>query len=117
MNIDISNAHCGPRIQFPDHAWLRVVSVDPQTACAKVARQRATDRVRANVGPFAGTVSRYPVANRPDSPAGSEIPFATRGGLHLGVVSNQRTKPEKKEGYNRINGVRAPLAPEFERLN
>lgn len=26
MNIDISNAHCGPRIQFPDHAWLRVVS-------------------------------------------------------------------------------------------
>ena len=25
MNIDISNAHCGPRIQFPDHAWLRVV--------------------------------------------------------------------------------------------
>lgn len=27
MNIDISNAHCGPRIQFPDHAWLRVVLV------------------------------------------------------------------------------------------
>lgn len=27
MNIDISNAHCGPRIQFPDHAWLRVVYV------------------------------------------------------------------------------------------
>lgn len=25
MNIDISNAHCGPRIQFPDHSWLRVV--------------------------------------------------------------------------------------------
>lgn len=25
MNIDISNAHCGPRISFPDHAWLRVV--------------------------------------------------------------------------------------------
>lgn len=25
MNIDISNAHCGPRIRFPDHAWLRVV--------------------------------------------------------------------------------------------
>jgi len=28
MNIDISNAHCGPRIQFPDHAWLRVVSLN-----------------------------------------------------------------------------------------
>lgn len=27
MNIDISNAHCGPRIQFLDHAWLRVVHV------------------------------------------------------------------------------------------
>lgn len=27
MNIDISNAHCGPRIQFPDHAWLRVVLI------------------------------------------------------------------------------------------
>lgn len=25
MNIDISNAHCGPRILFPDHSWLRVV--------------------------------------------------------------------------------------------
>lgn len=25
MNIDTSNAHCGPRIRFPDHAWLRVV--------------------------------------------------------------------------------------------
>lgn len=27
MNIDISNAHCGPRILFPDHSWLRVVSI------------------------------------------------------------------------------------------
>ena len=26
MNIDISNAHCGPRILFLDHSWLRVVS-------------------------------------------------------------------------------------------
>lgn len=28
MNIDISNAHCGPRILFPDHAWLRVRSTN-----------------------------------------------------------------------------------------
>lgn len=27
MNIDISNAHCGPRILFLDHSWLRVVSI------------------------------------------------------------------------------------------
>lgn len=26
MNIDSSNAHCGPRILFPDHVWPRVVS-------------------------------------------------------------------------------------------
>lgn len=25
MNIDVSNAHCGPRILFLDHVWLRVV--------------------------------------------------------------------------------------------
>lgn len=25
MNIDISNAHCGPWILFLDHSWLRVV--------------------------------------------------------------------------------------------
>lgn len=27
MNIDVSNAHCGPRILFPDHAWLRVAYI------------------------------------------------------------------------------------------
>lgn len=27
MNIDISNAHCGPWILFLDHSWLRVVSI------------------------------------------------------------------------------------------
>lgn len=37
MNIDISNAHCGPRIQFRDHAWLRVVLV-PVTLLAPSRR-------------------------------------------------------------------------------
>lgn len=45
MNIDISNAHCGPRIQFPDHAWLRVVSVNQKLlAPAARPRRRTSDR-------------------------------------------------------------------------
>lgn len=51
MNIDTSNAHCGPRIQFRDHAWLRVVLV-PGTLLASpaalplrgAARGRTSDR-------------------------------------------------------------------------
>lgn len=41
MNIDISNAHCGPRIQFPDHAWLRVVSVPRNCLRARASSRRA----------------------------------------------------------------------------
>lgn len=37
MNIDISNAHCGPWILFLDHSWLRVVSI------SKTARDAASD--------------------------------------------------------------------------
>lgn len=40
MNIDISNAHCGPRIQFPDHAWLRVVLIPK--SCLRL-RERTLD--------------------------------------------------------------------------
>lgn len=57
MNIDISNAHCGPRIQFPDHAWLRVVSIEAH-CLRRLARSRlgvALDthacRARARAGP------------------------------------------------------------------
>lgn len=39
MNIDISNAHCGPRILFPDHSWLRVVSI---SKTARFSRLRET---------------------------------------------------------------------------
>ena len=63
MNIDISNAHCGPRIQFPDHAWLRVVSVPRNClrACRRDACVRATfdvslgcerETLLAECGPF-----------------------------------------------------------------
>lgn len=46
MNIDISNAHCGPRIQFPDHAWLRVVLIKAHCLRrrAHAARRRAPCR-------------------------------------------------------------------------
>lgn len=50
MNIDISNAHCGPRIQFPDHAWLRVVFITRNclrysrtSECWTLARSRRDD--------------------------------------------------------------------------
>lgn len=49
MNIDISNAHCGPRIQFPDHAWLRVVYVPKdclrQCCCSCENDERRETRV------------------------------------------------------------------------
>lgn len=45
MNIDISNAHCGPRIQFLDHAWLRVVYV-PYTACVAPSNPRRRSPLR-----------------------------------------------------------------------
>lgn len=48
MNIDISNAHCGPRIQFPDHAWLRVVLV-PLNCLRPYARRTATTRPHLRV--------------------------------------------------------------------
>lgn len=40
MNIDTSNAHCGPRILFLDHSWLRVASTS-QTARRRRRRRRA----------------------------------------------------------------------------
>ncbi|KAL0103855.1 hypothetical protein PUN28_017892 [Cardiocondyla obscurior] len=43
MNIDISNAHCGPRIQFPDHAWLRVVLSKTNCLRAPFRRPRTSD--------------------------------------------------------------------------
>lgn len=48
MNIDISNAHCGPRIQFPDHAWLRVVYVPKdclRQCCSRENDERRETRV------------------------------------------------------------------------
>lgn len=39
MNIDISNAHCGPRILFLDHSWLRVVPIT-KTARSSLAHTR-----------------------------------------------------------------------------
>ena len=74
MNIDISNAHCGPRIQFLDHAWLRVVitykrllasvlritsSPSRRFRRCNAFRSRVDDTreirdVRAKVGPFVG---------------------------------------------------------------
>lgn len=52
MNIDISNAHCGPRIQFPDHAWLRVVYVPKDClrqfcSCENDERRETCRRARA----------------------------------------------------------------------
>lgn len=42
MNIDVSNAHCGPWIKFPDHTWLRVGRLMASTAVfVQVANQAA----------------------------------------------------------------------------
>lgn len=51
MNIDVSNAHCGPRILFPDHVWLRVVSAlhdcsVPASAAPFASRQRGGQQQR-----------------------------------------------------------------------
>lgn len=56
MNIDISNAHCGPRIQFPDHAWLRVVLVPRNCLRLCAPGQR---------GPFAQTAYERSLDVRP----------------------------------------------------
>lgn len=56
MNIDISNAHCGPRIQFPDHAWLRVVLIPKN--CLRLC-------VRANVGRSPGRARRRSTVRLP----------------------------------------------------
>ena len=40
MNIDISNAHCGPRIQFLDHAWLRVAHVNLRLLALRIVALR-----------------------------------------------------------------------------
>lgn len=50
MNIDISNAHCGPRIQFPDHAWLRVVLVPRNCLRPLSETKKRAAGVRAIVG-------------------------------------------------------------------
>lgn len=70
MNIDISNAHCGPRIQFPDHAWLRVVFI-------------TRNCLRSFLFAYERTLDARPVA-RDDAPA-------TRGERpsSLGVVRNE----------------------------
>lgn len=76
MNIDISNAHCGPRILFLDHSWLRVVSYT-KTARFPGARSRAAGKRRSALdarrdgSPHAGR--RRGVPNResgaPEKPA------------------------------------------------
>jgi hypothetical protein len=44
MNNDISNAHCGPRILFLDHAWLRVVLYYQTAGRPLFLRQRRSRR-------------------------------------------------------------------------
>ena len=59
MNIDISNAHCGPRILFPDHSWLRVV---PQYQTAGRTRARESRAAPHRAGSASG---------QPPGPAGA----------------------------------------------
>jgi len=71
MNIDISNAYCGRQIQFPDHAWLRIILIS-KTACA-FAYERRLD---------ISLVARYDAPERP-FPLGVEISAKSRRGVLL----------------------------------
>lgn len=73
MNIDISNAHCGPRIQFPDHAWLRVVYVPKDClrqfcSCEnderRETRRRVREAERRDGACVCGVVESLPAAER-----------------------------------------------------
>lgn len=90
MNIDISNAHCGPRIQFPDHAWLRVVFI-------------TRNCLRSFLFAYERTLDARPVA-RDDAPA-------TRGERpsSLGVVRNE---PRERFFHSHIPFGRCRRRPE-----
>lgn len=84
MNIDISNAHCGPRIQFPDHAWLRVVLTNLnclRPPYAKLRKRRTSDRWT-----FARERERRASLRRPPSPLVLETGFDEAAAALLGVV-------------------------------
>lgn len=69
MNIDTSNAHCGPRIQFPDHAWLRVVSVKAH-CLRRVPRGRGVRAIGGRSPAFKSVVVRPPRRVRSADPSG-----------------------------------------------
>ena len=76
MNIDVSNAHCGPRILFPDHVWLRVVSntydcLVPRSSPVpppRGAEGRPGPVVAERIWEFAGVVRPRLAATQPASP-------------------------------------------------
>ena len=76
MNIDISNAHCGPRILFLDRSWLRVVSIS--TTARRVGALAPSLRRRSKIdgGPTCRPVDEVaPVASVDRRP--SVVPAAT----------------------------------------
>lgn len=99
MNIDISNAHCGPRIQFPDHAWLRVVLIPKN--CLRFC-------VRANVGRSPGrarrrrSTVRLPWASSEmNREVFAEVVAAARSRTRSACVSRSCASPDAKGDRSR----------------
>ncbi|CAB0044066.1 unnamed protein product [Trichogramma brassicae] len=109
MNIDISNAHCGPRISFPDHAWLRVVyknepdcslareSVDlgarlylsySSSKCRSSVIRRLKRTARKKMNSFVLTVSRLPLG---EYSLAQVLPIVLRRVPELSRLVEQRT--------------------------
>lgn len=103
MNIDASNAHCGPRILFPDHVWLRVVSVlndcsdpDSRHPTAVACRRRRVSSRRRHAGLESGGVAGANVGVRvavvgqqPRAAAGERARVSWK---HAGRESGPRAK-------------------------
>lgn len=117
MNIDISNAHCGPRIQFRDHAWLRVVLV-PSTLLAPP--RRTSDRwtfarLRQRRGERECLSPRHPRASSEMSRGRMEKPRGFFAG-YAAAPPGARTRLERREGEGSACRSASPLRrPSFSR--
>lgn len=86
MNIDISNAHCGPRILFLDHTWLRVVIKRKGALAAAFAAYLGVRR------PFQGGVALN--CRRP-----GRLLTAQSVARSLFKTETQRTLPPRSQRY------------------
>lgn len=105
MNIDISNAHCGPRIQFPDHAWLRVVLV-PRNCLRREARTATT---RQGASPVPCARLHFMAAYERSLDVRRRCCAAAKTRLARSLASSEMT-PMRKRAHKRVRiaSARAP---------